>query len=106
VQLKNVSGADFYIYGHSADMPFVQTYMLDAEIGKWAKQAQGYCGTGAGLHRIARGATFMAMATFDKQGAAGGLIQLEFTRYPTAEIRDGVLVRTDPLAAKLAADTE
>ena len=49
LQVKNVSGTDVHIYGHSLKHVHLQVYTRNSESnGGWVSQGLGYCGTGAG----------------------------------------------------------
>ena len=93
VQLENNTGEDFFVYGYSKDQPFVQISVRDPETGKTKSLGLGYCGTGAGLYRIERGASFMCHVDLCEAQVAAGFV-VELTRYPRKELKGGIRIRT------------
>lgn len=97
-QIKNTSGKDFFVHGQSLDLVFIQILTKDPDTGKWESQGLGYCGTGAGLHRVKVAAAFNVTVSLPTDIAEREFI-IEFTRYQDANQNDeGKQTRTQPLS--------
>lgn len=98
-EIKNTSGKDFFVYGHSLAHVFIQVYTEDPESGKWVSRGMGYCGTGAGRHRVESGAAFSATVSLPTDVADREFV-IEFTRHSDAHDEKGKLTKTKSLSMK------
>ena len=98
-QIKNTSGKDFFVYGHSLDTVFIQVSTKDPESGKWVSRELLYCGTGAGRHLVKAGAVFFAMVNLPVD-VADREFRIEFTRHSDARDEQGELTKTESLSMK------
>ena len=98
-EIKNTSGKDFFVYGHSLEQVFIQVFTKDLESGKWVSRGLGYCGTGAGLHRVKSGAVFSATVSLPVDEADREFM-IDFSRYSDALDKKGTLTKTEPLSMK------
>ena len=98
-EIKNTSGKDFFVSGHSLENVFIQVFTKDPESGKWVSRGLGYCGTGAGLHRVKSGAVFFAAVSLPVD-VADREFMIEFSRHSDALDENGILTKTEPLSMK------
>ena len=100
VVLRNDTGRDFYIYGYSKDDPFIGVQLKDLETGKWVGKGLGYCGTGAGFHRVASGERFKCSVGLQREDA-GKEFAVTLGTYREKTHEGVVEMRTRPLRVKL-----
>lgn len=99
--IKNTSGKDFFVSGHSLENVFIQVFTKDPASGNWVSRGLGYCGTGAGLHQVKSGAVFFATVSLPVD-VADREFMIEFSRHSDALDEKGILTRTEPLSMKEA----
>ncbi len=100
-QIKNTSGKDFFVSGHSLENVFIQVFTKDPDSGRWVSRGLGYCGTGAGLHRVESGAVFFATVNLPVD-VADREFMIELSRHSDALDEQGILTKTEPLRMKEA----
>jgi len=98
-EIKNTSAADFFVHGHSLNNVFIQVFTKDANSGKWVSRGLGYCGTGAGSHRVKSGEAFFATVSLPEE-IAGLEFMIEFTRYSDSSDSKGKRIQTQSLSMK------
>jgi len=57
VRVTNTSPQPVWLHGRSLDSPFYSLFSRDAGAHSWVDYGIGFCGTGAGIHRLAPGKT-------------------------------------------------
>jgi hypothetical protein len=96
-EIKNTSGKDSFVSGHSLENVFIQVFTKDPESGKWTSRELGYCGTGSGLHRVKSGAVFFATVSLPVD-VADREFMIEFSRHSDTLDEKGTLTKTEPLS--------
>jgi hypothetical protein len=98
-EIKNTSAVDFLVSGHSLNHVFIQVFTKDVDSGKWVSRGLGYCGTGAGLHRVKSGGAFFATVSLPED-IAGREFMIKFTRYSNSSDNKGESTQTQALSMK------
>ncbi len=98
-RIKNTSGKDFFVYGHSLDNVFVDVLTKDPDSGKWVSQDLFHCGVDAGPHCVKSGSAFYVTVSLPIDIADREFI-IEFGRYADARDDKGELTKTRPLSMK------
>ena len=101
-EIRNVSGTDFFVHGHSLKNVFIDVLTKDPASGEWVSRGYGYCGTGAGRHRVAPGKAFSVTIHLPEELADREFV-IQFTQYPNDPNSKGVEVKTPALRMKVAA---
>ncbi|MEM7386587.1 MAG: hypothetical protein AAF514_16730 [Verrucomicrobiota bacterium] len=97
--IRNRSARPFFLYGHGPTAPFIGMETKNPTSGKWEKRMLGYCGTGAGYHKVKPGASFTTSVSLPAD-LAGREFVVEVTRYPKKDHKAGVVERSPAFRLK------
>jgi hypothetical protein len=87
LQFSNPTKRSVYFQGYHAQMPF---YAIESKSsGVWEKCRLGWCGTGAGIHKLAAGGWFEFTVPVDQFFSSAGMFE-EVRRHYDHPVRVGI----------------
>jgi hypothetical protein len=95
-QIRNISKSPLYLMGHSMDEMLVDLSTRNPETQKWEPSGLITCGIGAEMQVVNPGATFTVRVVLPEH-ISDREFKIEFTCYPTADSREGIVAGTAPL---------
>jgi len=99
-KIKNTSGRNFFIFGHSLDDVVTTSLTKDPGTGKWVRNGRVSCMVGASPILVVQGSAFTATVTLPIEMSDREFV-IEFTRGIDASFRNGgETTRSLPLCMK------